>query len=320
MGDPAGVGPEITAKAWDTLRNDRQHAFYVIGDPTYFENAQKIVQPDEAQSVFKNALPVLPIESAFVESGNPDKSAAPAIINSIETAVRHALNGSAAAVVTNPISKEVLYRAGFEHPGHTEFLGELTKNAEAPYAPGPMMMLSAKDLRVALVTVHTPLKNVAKNVTQEKIINSAKILDGALKLDFGIRNPRIAMAGLNPHAGENGSIGKEELEVLNPAAQKLREEGINITNAQSADTLFHAEARANYDAALCMYHDQGLIPVKTLDFHGGVNTTLGLSIIRTSPDHGTAFDIAGKGIARADSLIQAIKAARQMANQRAERA
>jgi 4-hydroxythreonine-4-phosphate dehydrogenase len=180
-----------------------------------------------------------------------------------------------------------------------------------------MMMLSAKNLRVALVTIHTPLHSVAKSITQERIIEAAKILDGALRTDFGIEAPRIALAGLNPHAGENGSIGSEEIEIINPAAAALRADGIDITDAQSADTLFHEEARKNYDAALCMYHDQGLIPVKTLDFHGGVNTTLGLPVIRTSPDHGTAFDIAGKGVARPDSLIQAIKAARQMADQRA---
>ena len=179
------------------------------------------------------------------------------------------------------------------------------------------MMLSAADLRVALVTIHSPLANVAGLLTRERVSHTAKVLHGALQSDFGIARPRIAMAGLNPHAGENGAIGKEEQEILNPAAKNLRSLGIDISDAQSADTLFHAEAREGYDAVLAMYHDQGLIPVKTLDFHGGINTTLGLPIVRTSPDHGTAFGIAGKGIARPDSLITAIKAARQIADQRA---
>jgi len=317
MGDPAGIGPEITEKAWQALRNSTEHAFFVIGDPKLYDKATKVGSPAAAADVFQNSLPVLPIDCANVEAGIPTENTAPATITSIEKAVNCALDGKVAAVVTNPIAKEILYRAGFEHPGHTEFLGVLTENDETPYARGPMMMLSAKDLRVALVTIHTPLHKVATSVTRDKIIETAKILHGALKIDFGIKNPRIAMAGLNPHAGENGSIGNEELDVLNPAAQELREAGINITNAQSADTLFHAEARESYDAALCMYHDQGLIPVKTLDFHGGVNTTLGLPIVRTSPDHGTAFDIAGKSIARPDSLIAALKSARQIANQRA---
>ncbi|NNC36882.1 MAG: 4-hydroxythreonine-4-phosphate dehydrogenase PdxA [Acidimicrobiales bacterium] len=316
MGDPAGVGPEITQKAWQALRGQRETAFFVIGDPRFYRSVRAIEHPCEAAHVFANALPILPLECASIEHGEPNEKAAPAIIKSIEQAVAFAIENTAAAIVTNPIAKDVLYRAGFKHPGHTEFLNSLTEGSVAPYTRGPMMMLSAKDLRVALVTIHSPLKDIADAITKDKIVKAATLLDESLRIDFGIKSPRLAMAGLNPHAGENGSIGMEEIDILNPAAEYLRTRGINITDAQSADTLFHEEARANYDAALCMYHDQGLIPVKTLDFHGGVNTTLGLPIVRTSPDHGTAFDIAGKGIARPDSLIAAIHMARQISHQR----
>ena len=231
-------------------------------------------------------------------------------------AVNFAQNGAASAIVTNPIAKEVLYKAGFKFPGHTEYLADLTQSAATPYARGPVMMLAAKDLRVALVTIHMALEDVPKAVTKERIISAARVLHGALTTDMGLKNPCIAMTGLNPHAGESGALGTAEQDVLIPTAELLRAEGIAITDPQPADTLFHEEARAGYDAVLAMYHDQGLIPVKTLDFHGGVNTTLGLPIIRTSPDHGTAFDIAGKGIARPDSLLAAMKAARAMAAQR----
>jgi 4-hydroxythreonine-4-phosphate dehydrogenase len=318
MGDPAGIGPEITVKAWDALRHDTASVFFVLGDPDLYENARPIDRPEKAANVFADALPVIPIKCGIVSIGTPNTDANEAVLESIGTAVDLTLGNRVAAVVTNPVSKEILYRTGFSYPGHTEYLAELTKDSLPPYSRGPMMMLNAKNLRVALVTIHMPLHKVAKAITQDKIIEAAKILDGALRIDFGIESPRIALAGLNPHAGENGSIGREEIDILNPAAAVLRGNGINITDAQSADTLFHEEARENFDAALCMYHDQGLIPVKTLDFHGGVNSTLGLPIVRTSPDHGTAFDIAGKNTARPDSLIHAIKAARQMADQRAK--
>ena len=233
------------------------------------------------------------------------------------------MTGQARGLVTNPIAKEVLYEAGFKFPGHTEFLGELTRpgplNTPYPQCPqvkGPVMMLMASGLRVALATIHLPLSEVPKHLSRDVILNKARILNGALQTDFGIKNPRIALTGLNPHAGEGGALGLEETEIINPAAEILRQEGMNITLAQPADTLFHAEARQTYDAVLAMYHDQGLIPVKTLDFHGGVNITLGLPIIRTSPDHGTAFNIAGQNKARPDSLIAAIKAAHEIAAHR----
>ncbi len=316
MGDPAGIGPEITGKTWQGLKANSGAVFFVIGDPSLYENAAPIDTPAQAANVFNTALPVLPIDCPPVTLGTPNENAANAITKSIELAVNFAQSGAASGVVTNPIAKEILYRAGFTFPGHTEYLAALTKDVKPPYPRGPVMMLSAQDLRVALVTIHMPLRDVPRAVTKISIIKAARTLHGALVTDLGLKNPRIAMTGLNPHAGENGALGKAEQDVINPAAQDLRAQGINITDAQPADTLFHAEAREGYDAVLAMYHDQGLIPVKTLDFHGGVNTTLGLPIIRTSPDHGTAFNIAGAGIARPDSLLAAMKAARTMAAHR----
>ncbi len=325
MGDPAGIGPEITAKSWEALRRDNAFVFALMSTMHAARLAckqldlpppQKINSVSEASSVFKNALPVIEISGMSVTAGKPNINAANAITGSIKSAVDLALAGHADGIVTNPIAKDVLYAAGFAHPGHTEFLGELTKNTEAPYRRGPVMMLSGGGLNVALATVHVSLKVAAETLSQDIIINNARVMHEALKYDFGIKSPRIALTGLNPHAGEGGALGREEIEIINPAAEKLRSEGINATNAQPADTLFHAEARETYDAVLAMYHDQGLIPVKTLDFHGGVNITLGLPIVRTSPDHGTAFAIAGQTIARPDSLIAAIKSARAIANNR----
>jgi 4-hydroxythreonine-4-phosphate dehydrogenase len=316
MGDPAGIGPEITAKAWRALHIEPEFAFFVIGDPKLYPDAMIIEQASQASDYFSQALPVLPIDCPEVSIGKPNENAGAAITGSIKRAVELCINRHAAAIITNPISKDVLYRSGFKFPGHTEYLAELTKTNPAPYANGPVMMLSAAGLRVALTSIHIPLADVPKSISQQTIIDAATVLHGALKHDFGIQEPRIAMAGLNPHAGENGALGREEIEILNPAAAVLRGKGINITDAQSADTLFHEEARQGYDAVLAMYHDQGLIPVKTLDFHGGINTTLGLPIIRTSPDHGTAFAIAGKGVARADSLINAVRSARELSDQR----
>ncbi len=325
MGDPAGIGAEITAKAWQALRNSPGHAFALIApmDVAAAElKALNLPAPrcissiSEAAHIFEHALPILHIDGPMPVAGAPSPDAAPAIIGSIERAVALALSGKAAGIVTNPIAKDVLYAAGFAHPGHTEYLGELTKTASVNGPRGPVMMLSGGGLRVALATVHMPLKDAAARLSAETIITHACVMHHALKRDFGVENPRISLAGLNPHAGEGGALGREEIEIINPAADKLRAEGINVTNAQPADTLFHAEARENYDAVLAMYHDQGLIPIKTLDFHGGVNITLGLPIVRTSPDHGTAFNIAGQNIARPDSLIAAIKTARAIAHNR----
>jgi 4-hydroxythreonine-4-phosphate dehydrogenase len=252
-----------------------------------------------------------------VVAGQPSAAAAPAIIKWIETAVGLALSGAVAGVVTAPIAKAPLYDAGFQFPGHTEFLGELTASESFEGARGPVMMLIAGDLRVALVTVHAPLAKVSGLLSVEAIVNVAKVTAEALHRDFGIAKPRLVVAGLNPHAGESGGIGREEIEIVAPAVRALQDLGIDVTGPHPADTLFPQAMRASYDAAICLYHDQALIPVKMLDFWGGVNVTLGLPIVRTSPDHGTAFDIAGRGLARPDSLIAAIRLADQLAKARA---
>ncbi len=318
MGDPAGIGPEITVKAWTALRNNPEYAFAVISPPEIFSDLPHRVISDisEAADVFNNALPILAIQGETPVSGKPSAKNAPAIIESIERGVELCLSYLSDGLITNPIAKHVLYEAGFKFPGHTEFLGHLSDGHAAPYAQGPVMMLTAQNLRVGLATVHIPLKTAAEQLTTDGIAETARVILGALKTDFGIAQPRLALTGLNPHAGESGSLGSEEIEIINPAAQFLRDEGHDVTDAQPADTLFHAEARETYDAVLAMYHDQGLIPVKTIDFHGGVNITLGLPFIRTSPDHGTAFDIAGQNIAQSDSLIAAIRKAREIADNR----
>lgn len=318
LGDPAGIGPEITQKAWEALKAAPDLAFAVVGPKAVFTHMphQVITDPKEAADVFPQALPVLDIPGLEATSGHPDSTHAPSVISSIETAVGYCLDGRARAVITNPIAKSVLYEAGFNFPGHTEFLGHLTIGAEPPYPRGPVMMLAAQDLRVGLATVHMALEVAVKSLSTDTILRTARVMLGALKTDFGIEHPRLALTGLNPHAGEDGKLGRDEITTINPAAKILRDEGFDVTDAQPADTLFHAEARQGYDAVMAMYHDQGLIPVKTLDFHGGVNITLGLPIVRTSPDHGTAFNIAGQGIARPDSLIAAIKTASDISRNR----
>lgn len=324
LGDPAGIGPEITAKAWAQTRAGNS-LFVLIGSMDAAQRAcraqslplpQAIGDLSEAADIFPHALPVLPLHGPESMPGHPDSAAAGLITGSIAQAVTLTLSGKAAAVVTNPIAKSVLYAAGFAHPGHTEYLGALTRDIAMDGERGPVMMLTAAGLRVALVTIHMPVANVPAALTQALIMSRARVLHHSLIRDFGIAAPRIAVCGLNPHAGEGGAIGREEIEIINPACAQLRSEGIHVTDALPADTLFHVEAREGYDAALAMYHDQGLIPVKTLDFHGGVNVTLGLPIVRTSPDHGTAFNIAGKGIARPDSLLAALKIARDMSDHR----
>lgn len=324
MGDPAGIGPEITLKAWDALKNESSLAFAVIATPNVLKQANEnyhyplktIERCEQISEVFQTALPILPIGGRTPTPGQPDPDHALAVTESIERSVSMCLRAEADGLITNPIAKDVLYKAGFEFPGHTEYLGKLTQIAKPPYERGPVMMLSGGGLRVGLATVHVSLKNAAAQLNSDAILRNARVMHGALQCDFGIDTPRISLTGLNPHAGENGALGMEERDIINPAARVLREEGIDATDAQPADTLFHAEARENYDAVLAMYHDQGLIPVKTLDFHGGVNITLGLPIIRTSPDHGTAFGIAGQNKARPDSLIAAIKTARELADNR----
>ena len=323
MGEPAGVGPEIIAKAWDAL-NGGPLAFVVIGDAALMRAQGRPVQPilaaSEAPGVFGHAIPVLdqPLPVP-VSPGRPDSANAGAVADWIEQAVNLALDGQVGGIVTAPIAKAPLYAAGFRFPGHTEFIAELT--ADVPFAEtrGPVMMLTALDLRACLVTIHASLAQVPELVTSERVCRTVRVVHEAMKRDFGIARPRLALAALNPHAGEGGAMGLEEIEILAPAVHILRAEGIDISDPRPADTMFHAEARATYDAAVCLYHDQALIPVKTLDFWGGVNVTLGLPVVRTSPDHGTGFDIAGKGIARPDSLIAAIRIAGQMAAARAAR-
>jgi 4-hydroxythreonine-4-phosphate dehydrogenase len=249
--------------------------------------------------------------------GAPDPVNAGVTIAAIERGVAAVQSGAASGLVTLPIAKAVLHTADFGFPGHTEFIAHLTADDAWAHARGPVMMLAGAQLKVALATIHTPLARVPGELTHERIVSVGKVLGEALKRDFGVAAPRIALCGLNPHAGEDGAIGREEIEIINPAAAALRAEGWDVSDARSADTMFHEEARGRYDAVIALYHDQGLIPLKTLHFWDGVNVTLGLPIIRTSPDHGTAFDIAGKGVARADSFRAALDMAWAMASRRA---
>lgn len=309
MGDPAGIGPELTIKAWELLRSGNE-GFVWIGDPALIEGipVRVIGDPREADDVFSQALPVLPISlSCKAVPGQPDSAQARAVIGSIERATSLALEGRVSAVVTNPISKAVLKAGGFGFPGHTEFLASLCG------VPGQeIMMLASPRLRVVPVTVHVSLREALDSLTTERIVQVGKTLADALRRDFGIAAPRIAVAGLNPHAGEGGVMGMEEQTVIEPAIAALCSAGIAASGPYPPDTLFTDIARPLYDAALCMYHDQALIPLKTLDMASGVNVTLGLPIVRTSPDHGTAFAIAGKGLADPASLLAALHMAREL--------
>ncbi len=317
MGDPAGIGAEITAKAW--AARESLTPFFLIDDPARLRALHpdlplaEIAEPAEAPAAFGSALPVLPLAlPVYPAPGRPDPATAPGIVAAIDRAVALALAGQAAAVVTNPINKKLLYDgAGFAFPGHTEYLAALAG------APRSVMMLAGPSLRVVPVTIHIPLAEVPGALTEGLIVDTARITAAALTRDFGIARPRLAVAGLNPHAGEQGALGREEIEIVAPAIERLRAEGLEVAGPLPGDTMFHAPARARYDAALTMYHDQGLIPIKALDFDEGVNVTLGLPVVRTSPDHGTAYDIAGQGIARAESLMAALRLAGQMAEMRA---
>jgi 4-hydroxythreonine-4-phosphate dehydrogenase len=326
MGDPAGVGPEIILKAWSALRNSGP-AFMVIGDAVSLASAsgaasvrvEKVTGPEAAARVFSEALPVLdlPLQTRVV-AGQPSSAHGGQIVRWIETGAGLALSGAVAGLVTAPIAKAPLYAAGFKFPGHTEFLADLVAEQSFDGARGPVMMLTAAGLRVTLATIHMPISAVPAALSVEKIVTTGLVTAQALRRDFGIANPRLAVSGLNPHAGEDGSLGREEITIIGPAVRSLKDLGVDARGPFPADTLFHDAARETYDAVLCMYHDQALIPVKMLDFFGGVNVTLGLPIVRTSPDHGTAFDIAGRGLARADSLIAAIRLARIIADRRGE--
>lgn len=323
MGDPAGVGGEITLKAWLARSTHKLPPFFVIDDPGRLISLAKLLgldvpvrrieTPAEAELHFDMALPVLSNTLAVPPvPGTPDPQNAKMIIGSIERAVELVQGGEASAVVTNPIAKEPLYDAGFTFPGHTEFLAHL-----GGLSSPPVMMLACDHLRVVLATVHVSILEAVRQLNADTICAVARITHAALKRDFAIKEPTIAVAGLNPHAGEGGSMGREEIEIVTPAIKTLQGEGINAVGPYPPDTMFTAKALPTYDAALCMYHDQGLIPLKTLDFERGVNTTLGLPFVRTSPDHGTAFDIAGQGKASPESLMAAIKMAASMAEARA---
>jgi 4-hydroxythreonine-4-phosphate dehydrogenase len=324
LGEPAGIGPDITLLAWQ--RREPGGVFLVIGNRECLARRARlmglkvplaaIVGPGEAAAVFDEALPVLdmPLEVQPVP-GSLDPAAAPGVVGAIEAAVALALEGTVAGVVTNPIHKHALYRTGFAHQGHTDFLAHLAR--QAGYDAEPVMMLSAGSFRTVPLTVHIPLKDVAGAISEDLILRQARVV--ARDLSGLIGGPvRMAVAGLNPHAGENGAIGTEERDIIAPAIARLKGEGLDVTGPLSADTLFHDEARGRFDVFLCMYHDQALIPVKTIGFHEGVNTTLGLPFVRTSPDHGTALALAGSGDANPSSLLAALKLARQLAAARAE--
>ena len=317
MGEPAGIGGEIALAAW-LRRRESDPAFYLIDEPDRLAALARalgweipvraIAAPAEALSACREALPVLPLGARLHgRLGQPDPADAPAIIGAIDRAVRDVREGRAAALVTNPIHKDNLYRAGFRHPGHTEYLAELAGGAT------PVMMLASEALRVVPVTIHLALRRAVVALSTATIVHAGQVSAAALRRDFGIAAPILAVAGLNPHAGENGALGEEDRDIIAPAITELQGAGIDARGPFAADTMFHEEARRGYDAALCMYHDQALIPLKTLDFYGGVNVTLGLPFVRTSPDHGTAFDIAGRGLARPDSLEAALRLAARMA-------
>lgn len=327
MGDPAGIGLELAARIW-AARDNATPPFFLVGDADAFERASarlglakpllNVVTDARAVSADGNTLSVFETPLAMEETpGEPDPVNAETTIAAIARGVDAVRNGAASALVTLPIAKSVLHTAGFGFPGHTEFIAHLTKDDVWPQARGPVMMLAGPSLRVALATIHTPLADVPKQLDRLMLVQTGRVVAEALKRDFGIAQPRLVFCGLNPHAGENGTIGREEIEIINPAAAILRTEGWAVSDARSADALFHEEARQTYDAVIALYHDQGLIPIKTLHFWDGVNITLGLPIVRTSPDHGTGFDIAGKGVARPDSVRAAMAMAWAMAERRA---
>jgi len=320
MGEPAGVGGELSLKAWQA-RQPAARPFFVLDDPARLDTLarelhldvpiREIAHSGEAAGAFASALPVLPVRlRAPGRAGHPDPANAPATIEAIERAVTLAKAGEIAGFATNPIQKKTLQDAGFRHPGHTEFLAELAGGTDVA------MMLACRELRVVPVTIHLSLADAVRTLDPDAIVRAGRITAEGLRMLFGIAEPRLAVAALNPHAGEQGTMGNDEARTIAPAIEILRREGIHVRGPAPADTLFHAAARSTYDAALCMYHDQALIPIKTIDFSGGVNVTLGLPFVRTSPDHGTALDIAGTGRADPASLIAALAMADDMARRR----
>jgi 4-hydroxythreonine-4-phosphate dehydrogenase len=321
LGEPAGIGPDITLIAWQRRSELALPPFYLLADPGFVQKRAKrlaadvplaVIEPREAVAAFRSALPVVDIGVAVTaEPGRPNASSAPAAIAAIRRAVADVEARVAGAVVTNPIAKNVLYRSGFAEPGHTEYLAKLSEEHTGA-AVHPVMMLWAPELAVVPVTIHLPLKDVVGRLSTDLIATTGRIVARDLNERFGIARPRLAIAGLNPHAGEDGALGAEDRDVVAPAIERLKAEGIDARGPLPADSMFHAAARATYDAALAMYHDQALIPIKTLAFDHAVNVTLGLPFVRTSPDHGTAFDIAGTGHADPQSLIAALRLAARL--------
>jgi len=322
LGEPAGIGPDIALTAWLQRATLALPPFYLLGDPAFLAERARVLgldvpfavaRPEDAANDFAAALPVVDLGVPVTASpGKPDASSAPAAIASIRRAAGDVLNGTAHAIVTNPVAKSVLYSGGFVDPGHTEFLARLASEAIGRPVQ-PVMMLWSPELAVVPVTIHIPLRDVPSRLTTDLVLSTGRIVACDLRDKFGIAKPRLAFAGLNPHAGEQGSLGVEDDTIVAPAVVQLRSEGIDARGPLPADTMFHAAARATYDVALCMYHDQALIPIKTLAFEHAVNVTLGLPFVRTSPDHGTAFDIAGTGRADPSSLVAALRLAARLA-------
>lgn len=322
LGDPAGIGPEIVAKSW-ALRHERGlPPFFAVGDARSIEATWdgpviRVSSPEDAARYFDDALPLIQVEDAGeIIPGEPNLPGARCSLDSLEMAAGLARSGAAAALVTGPVSKAQLYAIGFDHAGQTEFIAE--RCGVSP--ENAVMMLAGPTLRTVPVTTHVALRDVADLLSIDLILAKARATDRGLTRNFGIEKPRLAIAGFNPHAGENGALGREEIDLILPAIEILRAEGIDVVGPLAADTMFHPRARAMYDVALCLYHDQALIPLKTLHFDEGVNMTLGLPIVRTAPDHGTAFDIAGQGKADPGAMIAAMLMARSAADCRAQQA
>ena len=318
LGDPAGIGPEVVAKAWALRERHALPAFFAVGDARSIAAiwdgpVERIAAPQEAEAVFGRALPLLQVEDAGeIVPGQPNMPGARCSLDALEMAAGLARSGAAGALVTGPVAKAQLYAIGFTHPGQTEFVAERCGIS----AGNAVMMLVGPTLRTVPITTHVPLAEVPSLLNVDLILRKARATERGLQRSFGIEAPRLALAGLNPHAGEQGALGREEIDILLPALEILREEGMDISGPLAADTMFHARARERYDAALCLYHDQALIPIKTLHFDEGVNMTLGLPIVRTSPDHGTAFEIAGMGKANPGAMIAAIQIAGRCAQYR----
>jgi 4-hydroxythreonine-4-phosphate dehydrogenase len=322
LGEPAGIGPDLALSVWRQRKELGIPAFYVIGDPGFLARRAILlgidvpiatVTPRAAAATFASALPVVTVDvDVSAEPGRPDRSSAPAAVASIRRAVADVMAGEATAVVTNPVAKNVLYSWGFAEPGHTEFLARLVQEATGKVLR-PVMMLWSPELAVVPVTIHLPLKEIFEQLSTDLIVETGRIVAHDLLARFDLPQPRLAIAGLNPHAGEEGTLGEEDRNIVAPAVTRLKSEGIDARGPLPADSMFHEQARATYDAALCMYHDQALIPIKTLAFDHAVNVTLGLPFVRTSPDHGTAFDIAGTGRADPASLIAALRLAARLA-------